>query len=318
MVGLADHMWQTLQVFVCLALFAFLTRLNSARFRIWLWRAAALKLAIPFYLLYAIGAWLGFPVAHSAHPPPRALVQLLDQLASWVAPAAHLNSAALWLFLVGLALAVAAAAWRTRRALQVDGALVAEELNRLARDPDDRPRGVGFINSALITAWALLVLTGPLLSGALDDRLARQALLQRNEAGLRDAAVVVKPAAPGMGSRYRVVADEDGITIRNATLQEIGGLAYGVSVYLVRGQHFMKEGERDWLTGFRHDVRVTGRVIQPEDFDTYALRSPLTKALATQFGLEIYQNGKCQPPCGRWGSVVLPPEVANAAPADLD
>jgi hypothetical protein len=318
MVSLADHMWQTLQVFVCLALFALLTRHNSARVRIWLWRVAALKLLIPFHLLYAIGAWVSFPVAHSAHPPPRVLVQLLDRLETWAAPAAHLSGAMLGLLFAGLLLCTAAAVWRSRRALHVEAQLVVEEQQRLARDPDDHPRGVGFFNSALMTAWALLVLSAPLLCGAIDDRLYRQALLQRNESGLREAAVVVTPAAPGMGSRYRVVADENGITIRNATLQEIGGLAYGVSVYLVRGQHFMKEGEQDWLTGSRHDVRVTGRVIQPETFDTYALRSPLTKALATQFGLEIYQDGKCQPPCGRWGSLVLPPEVANAAPADRD
>jgi hypothetical protein len=173
------------------------------------------------------------------------------------------------------------------------------------------------------------LISGPLLSGAIDDRLRRQELLRRNELALRDAEVIVRPAAPGMGSRFRVTADERGVTIRNATLREIGGLAYGVSVYMVRGQHFVREGEEDWLTGPRHDLRVTGRIFEPEEFDTYALREPLTRALATQYGLEIYQDGKCQPPCGRWGSYVLPAtamdpsvgvpssdEVQLAAPGD--
>jgi hypothetical protein len=126
----------------------------------------------------------------------------------------------------------------------------------------------------------------------------------------------VRPAAPGMGSRLRVIADERGVTIRNATLQEIGGLAYGVSVYMVRGQHFIKEGEVDWLTGPRHDVRVYGNVVEPEEFDSYALRVPLTRTLATRYGLEIYHNGKCQPPCGRWGSYVLPPDALEAGASD--
>src|SRR5687768_17639488 len=118
MVALADHMWQTLQVIVCLTLFAFITRHNSARFRIWLWRTAALKLVVPFHLLYVIGRWVSFPVPHSAHPPPPTLVDILDSLAPWVAPARHLSSGMLWLFAVGLALATAAAAWWLRHRLR--------------------------------------------------------------------------------------------------------------------------------------------------------------------------------------------------------
>jgi hypothetical protein len=50
----------------------------------------------------------------------------------------------------------------------------------------------------------------------------------------------------------------------------------------------------------RYDIRVQARVPDPEDFDPYALRQNLTKALSEQFGLEIYVNGDCQPPCGNY------------------
>jgi hypothetical protein len=36
------------------------------------------------------------------------------------------------------------------------------------------------------------------------------------------------------------------------------------------------------------------------------LRQPLTKLLADEFGLEVYVNGDCQPPCGRWGMALTP------------
>jgi hypothetical protein len=326
---LIDHMWQSLQVIGCLAFFAVLTRRNSARFRVWLWRIAALKLLVPLEWVGAVGGWMGFPVTHSAEPPPAGLVRILEESGSWFAPARHLGTGARWLTLAALSLALALVVRGIIARLRVEAPRVDDEWRRLEIDPDDRPPGVGFMNSALMSAWALGLLCGPLLAGAIDDRLRRQEILRRNERALHDATVIVRPAARGMGSRVRVVADERGVTIRNATLQEIGGLAYGVSVYLVRGQHFVKEGEEDWLTGPRHDVRVTGAVAEPEDFDPYALREPLTRTLATQYGLEIYQNGKCQPPCGRWGSFVLPaaarevraptgdePASVRVAPAD--
>jgi D-alanyl-D-alanine carboxypeptidase len=321
MVFLVDHMWQSLQVIVCLALFAFLVRRNPARVRVWLWRVAALKLLVPLQWLYALGGWLGFPVPHSAHPPPTELIQLLEHLAPWFAPARHLSNVMLVLMLASLAAALAGATWFIRRQLRIEAGSAADELQRLGRDPDDHPGAVGFVNAALLTAGALLLVSGPMLSGAIDDRLRRQALLQRNELGLRDAAVQLRPATRGTGSRFRVISDARGVTIRNATLQEIGGVAYGISAFLVRGRHFIVAGEEDWFTGSRYDVRITGPVIEPEDFDTYALRQPLTRALATQFGLEIYLGDKCQPPCGRWGSFVLPAAAlaaieSAAAPAE--
>jgi hypothetical protein len=315
---LIDHMWQTLQVIGCLAFFAWLTRRNSAKFRLWLWRIAALKLLVPLHWLEVVGAWLGFPVPHSAEPPPAGLVRMLDDLAPWFAPGRLLGTGARWFALAALSMVLALALRWVLDRLRAEAPRVVDECRRLDVDPDDHPPGVGFLNAVLMSAWVLVLVGAPLLSGAIDDRLRRQELIRQNERALHAATVIVRPAAPGMGSRLRVVADERGVTIRNATLQEIGGLAYGVSVYLVRGQHFVKEGEEDWLTGPRHDVRVMGAVVEPEDFDTYALREPLTKALATQYGLEIYQNGKCQPPCGRWGSFVLPAAAREASAPDPD
>lgn len=301
-----DHMWQSLQVIGCLAVFAWLTRNNSARFRIWLWRVAALKLVIPMQTIVMIGAWIGFPVTHSADPPPARLVKLFDDLQPWFSPAGQLGVAQRWMLFVVLLVSVVAAGLGIRRRLHLESSRVAEEYRRLEQDADDHPRGVGFLNAALISAWALVLVAATALAGAIDDRLRRQEMLHRNERALRNADVIIRPAKVGMGSRYRVVAEERGITLRNATLREIGGMAYGVSVYLVRGRHFVKEGEEDWLTGPRHDVYITGPVPAPEEFDTYALRQPLTQALATQFGLEIYDNGQCVAPCGKWGSYVLP------------
>ena len=53
------------------------------------------------------------------------------------------------------------------------------------------------------------------------------------------------PAAPGMGTRwYRVDADHDGVSVRNVTIQELAGIAYGVTRYYVRGDHFTKRARR--------------------------------------------------------------------------
>jgi CubicO group peptidase (beta-lactamase class C family) len=314
MAFLADHMWQSLQAIGCLGVFAFLTRHNAARFRRWLWRVAALKLVVPFALFAAIGGWFGFPVPHSAEPPPASLVWLIDAVRPWFTPSRHLQGVTFWLLVAGELLAVAGAIHYVRRALRAEAPRAAAEAARLESDPDDRPRGIGFFNSALMTAFALLAVLGPLITGAVDDRLRRQAVLHDNAQSLADAEIVMRPAAPGMGSRVRVSADTDGVTIRNVTLQELGALAYGITRYAVYSSHFIEEGEVDWLTGERYDVRVSGRVIEPDEFDAYALREAITRKLAIDLGLEIYQGKKCQPPCGKWGSYVLP---ATARPTEV-
>ncbi len=77
--------------------------------------------------------------------------------------------------------------------------------------------------------------------------------------------------------------------------------------FFVRGDHFKEEDERDWLIDARYDMRIDGKVHDPDRFDTYALRVPVTRMLAQNHGLEIYVNNACQPPCGRYG-VAIPEE----------
>ena len=104
-----------------------------------------------------------------------------------------------------------------------------------------------------------------------------------------------------MGSRFFVNVDTRGVRIRNATLQELAGLAYGVSRFMVRGRHFQEYSGNDWMLDERYDVQIAGSIIDPENFDTFALRRPITRELAKNLGLEIYVNNSCQPPCGKWG-----------------
>ena len=111
----------------------------------------------------------------------------------------------------------------------------------------------------------------------------------------------MRPAAPGMGTRSRLSADAHGVFIRNATIQDLTAFAYGVNRFFVRGDHFFESGEKDWLIDARYDIRITGAIREPGEFDTYALRAPITQMLAERHGLEIYLNNECQPPCGKYG-----------------
>ena len=108
-----------------------------------------------------------------------------------------------------------------------------------------------------------------------------------------------------MGTRHGVAATAGGVLIRNVTIQELAGIAYGVTRYYVRGDHFYEEGEQDWLIVPRYDVQISGRVFEPAEFDPFALRARITRLLAERHGLEIYVDSKCQPPCGKYG-VAMP------------
>jgi hypothetical protein len=116
-------------------------------------------------------------------------------------------------------------------------------------------------------------------------------------------------AARGMGERYRVVADDSGVLIRNANLIDIVAIVYAIHRSAVWTEH-RASGDPGalpnfWMVWPRYDVRVTAPVVHPEEFDPYALRQPLTRLLAERFGLEINLDNKCQPPCGNYG-VVMP------------
>src|SRR3954464_14634772 len=85
--GFIDHLWQSVAFGAMVFGLAYLLRRNSALLQLWLWRIAALKFLLPFSLLFAFGAWLGFPVRHSAVPPPAAVSELVSRGLSVAAPA---------------------------------------------------------------------------------------------------------------------------------------------------------------------------------------------------------------------------------------
>ena len=301
--SLADHLWQSFLTLGLLQVCVFSARRHAASVRLALCRAGALKFAVPYQATYALGGWLGFPVYHSADPVPPALSVAVTTLAPWAAPAAAhgLGGFALAASLAALLVCGVACARPLHERLRLERFRTAREALRRARDPDDVPPGLGFGRGLLFSALFGMLLAAPVMAGAVRDREHRQALLAANARSLRDAEIVMKPAAAGMGGRVRVSADESGIFIRNATIRDLAGLAYGVNRFFVRGDHFYEAGERDWLIDARYDVRITGPVREPREFDTYALRAPMTKFLAEHHGLEIYVNNACQPPCGRYG-----------------
>jgi hypothetical protein len=301
--ALVDHLWQSVCVFFVLWLGAAMARGVASSVRLWMWRIAALKFVFPFSVLFAIGGWLGFPVKHSEETVPDFLVAPIARVTSWFAPAqeAQLSGLALAACIGVLMLATIYCARTIFARERVERWRCASEDLRRRRDPDDVEPGLGFVRGLLFTAVALIATSGPLLAGAVDDRLWRHELLLANSAALRDAAVTMKPAAPGMGTRVRVSATSTGVLIRNATIQDLAGMAYGVNRFFVRGDHFYESGETDWLIDVRYDISIAGTVREPGYFDTYALRRPVTRMLAEHHGLEIYVNSECQPPCGRYG-----------------
>ncbi len=302
--GAVDHLWQSLQFSGAACVLAWLARGNAAVVRLWLYRIATLKFLVPFRVLFALGFWHGFPVTFSSDPPPARIVTAVDVATPWFAPAAFLGWT--WLLLiVALAASVGSLRWMARRR-DVEEIHAYSERMRLERDPDDRQPGLGFFRSALFTTLALAALALPLTGGAIEGSLHRREVLFANALSLRGAPMRIRPAVHGMGGRFEIRAEYHGVLIRNATIRDLAALAYGVHPYFVRGNHFVASGQEDWLTGSRHDVFATADILEPERFDSYALRQPLTKLLAEEFGLEVYVNGDCQPPCGRWGMALTP------------
>ena len=118
-----------------------------------------------------------------------------------------------------------------------------------------------------------------------------------NSLSLRQGAIDMKVAAPGMGTRTRVIADAHGVLVRNASLLDLLSLSYGVSRFSVIGDQMISNedtGKQEyWLLTPRYDVRVTAPVREPESFDPYALHQIVTRMVAERFGSEIHMNGKC-------------------------
>ena len=303
--GLVDHLWQSCCCCGVAWIFSTMTRDDAAVVRLWLWRIAAGKLLLPFSLLFALGAWLGFPSAHSADPAPPDFVRTISLLAPFTSPARVLGWTGLPLALATLAAfaGAAACAYWLRDRLHVERVQVAEEAARRERDIDDIQSRPGFICSALMSACALCAVSIPMLAGAIHDRQQRLERLIANSLALRDAPVAMAPAAHGMGARYRVDADAHGVSVRNVNIHDLVAIAYGVkrhSVITPQMYSGVESASRSWLHWPRYDLRIQAQVPDPREFDAYALRQNLTRALSEQFGLEIYLNGDCQPPCGNY------------------
>ena len=303
--GLVDHLWQSCCCCGVAWIFSAMTRGNVAVVRLWLWRIAAAKLLLPFSLIYALGGWRGYPSPHSADPVPPDLVRILGSLAPFASPARVLGWGGWTLAfatLVALAAAAGCAYW-IRRHLREERAKTQQESARREVNIDDVESRPGFASSAVMSAFVLCAISIPMLAGAVHDRQQRLEWLVENSRALRDAPLVMVPAAQGFGARYRVDADANGVTVRNANIHDLVAIAYGVKRHAVITPQMysgVESAGRSWLHWPRYDIRIQARVPKPVDFDSYALRQNLTKALSEQFGLEIYLNGDCQPPCGNY------------------
>jgi hypothetical protein len=313
MAALVDHCWQSLLFCALCVWLAWLLRANTARVRLWLWRLSALKLLVPFAALFTLGRWAGFPVYHSADKVPAALMSLADALTPLLAPAqgAHLGAQAITWSLLALLPVAALFGCRLPRHLRIESRLAhAEELRREA-DPDDLPPGLGFIKGALLAFCAITIGGGALLGGAIADRRWRLELMAVHARALRSAPINMVEAEPGMGARWRIDASADGIFIRNVTLQDLIALSQGVNHYSVWDSQMNKPSDDpdaiSWLVAPRYDLSIAARIDEPRAFDAYALRGRITQYLADRFGLELYVNGECQAPCGRY-RVPMPEE----------
>ncbi|HEU4779888.1 MAG TPA: hypothetical protein VFS58_08410 [Steroidobacteraceae bacterium] len=303
--GLVDHLWQSCCCSGVACAFSWLLRGNAAVFRLWLWRMAVLKLLLPFSLLAALGGWLGFPSPHAADPAPATLLRLLAELTPIASPARTGTWTGIPLAIAAFAAlaATAVCAHGLRNRLRIENTRVAEEAARRERNVDDIVARPGFLKSALLTASLLCSIAIPLLAGAVQDRQQRRERLIANSLALRNAPIDMKPAAAGLGARYRVEATPHGVSIRNASIHDLVAMVYGVRRHAVISPQMMSEAEpasRSWLHWPRYDVSVQAPVPDSRDFEPYALRQGLTRLLSERFGLEIYVNGDCQPPCGNY------------------
>jgi D-alanyl-D-alanine carboxypeptidase len=316
--GLVDHLWQSLWVCGAIALLTLIVRRHFALLRLWMWRLAALKFLVPFALLYVLGGWMGFSVPSSDQGPPTKIVDALATISPLTSPARVHEWTALQ-SLLALAVAIPAVGicglWLRRR-LSVEDQRVQCETARRERDVDDVLPRPEFWCSVLLTTCAAAAVISPVLAGAVDDRLDRLAKLHMNTAALLEAPVDMVKAAPGMGDRYRVNADARGVRIRNVRVRDLVAIAHGVRYVTVSNTPMITPDEpdpRSWIDWPRYDVQVSAAVPAPDEFDPHALRQSVTRYLGEKFGLEIYLDSKCQPPCGRYGLPMIEDPRLTAA-----
>jgi hypothetical protein len=305
--SLVDHLWQSVLTLAILAAGAFVARGHAAIVRLWMWRIAGLKFLLPYRILFVIGEWLGFPIKYADDTVPAGITEPLASVAPFFMPAQSREGGGWSLAAAGALLLVALipCARLILEQVRLEFSRASREFARAQLDADDVPRGLGFLRGLGFAAVTMVALGSPVLAGAVHDRIDRHDLLLADSRSLFDSEVVMRPAAPGMGQRVQVSARAGGVFIRNATIQDLAAFAYGVNRFFVRGDHFYEEGERDWLIHERYDIRIDGVIRNPDRFDTYALRVPVTRMLAKHHGLEIYVNSACQPPCGRY-DVAIP------------
>jgi hypothetical protein len=306
--AIVDHLWQSILVFWLAVICIELSRRHSAQVRLWLWRIAALKFLVPFAVFVGIGSTFDLFTLAPDDPTPARLLRALNGALALTAPArtADLTGGAAIAGIAVLLLVCVACGRVLVDSERLERWRVAREIARLERDPDDAPAGLGLWRGALFTLLALCLVCMPALAGAIEEREWRRELVLENARNLFRAPVTFRPAAPGMGSRARMRADANGVYIRNANLQQLTGIAYGVRISVVWGEHrvYEEDAANDWFVGVRYDVEVIGPIREPAKFDGYALRVPITRALGEKYGIQIFQNQACQPPCGAYGVAI--------------
>src|SRR4051812_34622265 len=235
--SLVDHLWQSIACSAVVCGLVFVARRNSATLQLWLWRLAALKFLLPFSLLFALGGWLGFPVRHSAVPPPATVVDLVSRGLLVAAPAGTFDLPASWAAAVLVALLGIAAACLAMilRGLRRAERLQVEQRARLAADWNYQPPPPGFWQSSLLASVALCTASLPVIAGATRDRQWRQAVLGVDQVALQSAGISIKEVAAGSGILSRVTAHSGGVEIRNINLQDLVSLVYGIGKFEVFG-----------------------------------------------------------------------------------
>jgi hypothetical protein len=290
---LIDHLWQSVS---CVALAWLLARMlatHPAILHLWLWRIAALKFVVPFTFLYALGAWIGFPVRHSAIPPPAALTRAADLVTPMVAPARNLDASATSpaVEVVLASLLAIAALWLVGSRLRDARASLEAETARVSEDWTAAPAPPGFLKTVVVAACALVLLVTPLVGGALRDRQSRQQSLAIDTRSLRAAPITLRETPFHFGDRAEIVATRNGVVIRKINLQDLVALVYGIGQFEVFG------GALPWLESPHYDVEVRGPIHAPATFDPYSLRQPVTNYLNAEYGISIRVTGSCLDPC---------------------
>jgi hypothetical protein len=301
MAMLLDHLWQSTLVVLLIWLLAMLVRSNGTVLQLWLWRIAAFKILLPFSLLFAVGGWIGFPVRHSAVPPPDALRAAVASVTQWTSPSQSfaptgLALAGAALLLLGIAFLCA---WGVAKELPLAARIHRAERAKAGADPWLTAPPLGMFKAVTLAAAAFCLITAPMLAGALHDRIQRQEALAADITRLRGASITLTETPSRFGARTEILARPDGVLIRHVNLQDLVALVYGIGQFEVFG------GALPWLSEPHYNVEVRGPVSRPAVFDPYALRQPVTDYLFQEYGVSIRVNGNCQEPCLNQESFVV-------------